>query len=220
MEMTTNRTGWLLATAFAGLLCGSETIFAQSAPAAPPLKAIGKPSTAAPDIVPSLIVMNARGATLQGDTLTLTGVPPNSILFADRPVRAAGHGVTAKLLEEWSGEGTFAKDPPNATVSAFSKEGSTVKDAVLVLKSPKVDGDKLTFTVQVLEGDLTGADGAAAIFIDIFGVWRRAAYRGAFYAGAAAAVGAGAYGAYGAYGAPYAPYARPLCGYYPYPPCY
>jgi hypothetical protein len=73
--------------------------------------------------------------------------------------------------------------------------------------------------VKVLEGDLAGADGSAAIFIDIFGVWRRAAYRGAYYAGAAAATP----GAYGAYGAPYYhPYGYypPRCGYYPYPPCY
>jgi hypothetical protein len=41
----------------------------------------------------------------------------------------------------------------------------------------------------------------------IFGVWRRAAFRGAMYAGAAAAVGAAAYAA------PYA-YGRPACGYY------
>ena len=32
--------------------------------------------------------MNARGASLQGGKLTLTGVSANSILFADRPVRA------------------------------------------------------------------------------------------------------------------------------------
>ncbi len=43
------------------------------------------------------------------------------------------------------------------------------------------------------------------------GVARRTAWRGAYYAGAAAAVGAAA--AYGGY-------YRPPCGYYPYPPCY
>ncbi len=48
-------------------------------------------------IVPSLIVMNSRGATLQGNKLTLTGMSPNSIVFADRPVRAAGHQLTARL---------------------------------------------------------------------------------------------------------------------------
>jgi hypothetical protein len=204
-----------------------------SAQTAPPahqsMKTIGTPATAAkPDIVPSLFVLNSRGATLQGDTLTLTGVMPQSIIFADRPVRSAGHQLTADVIADWgTGDDSFTKNPPNATVSVFSKDGS-VKDAVVVLKNPKLEGDKLTFSVQTLEGDLTGGDGAAALFIDIIGrpftpmsfagVARRSAFRGAMYAGAAGAV---AVGAAAAYGAPYAyPYARPLCGYYPYPPCY
>jgi len=179
------------------------------------MKTIGKANK--PELIQSLIVMNSRGATLQGDKLTLTGVTPNSIVFSDRPVRLAGHELTSQLIEEWgAGNDSFGKDPPNATVSAFSKDGASVKDAVVVLKSPKLEGDKLTFTVQVLEGDLTGADGAASVFIDIFGVWRRAAFRGAVYAGAVAGTVAVA----APYAAPYYPYARPACGYYPYPPCY
>ena len=51
-------------------------------------KTIGKPMTQAP--VPSLGVLNAGGATLEGNKLTLTGVSGNVIVFADRPVRAAG----------------------------------------------------------------------------------------------------------------------------------
>lgn len=213
--------------AVAGSFCVPQSSLAQNASAAPPIKTIGKPTTEKenPKIEPALIVMNARGATLQGQTLTLTGIAPNSIIFADRPVRAAGHALTAHLLEEWTkGDDSFGKDPPNATVSVFSKDASSVKDAVVVLKSPKLEGDKLIFNVQVLEGDLTGADGPASVFIDIIGlpftplsfagVARRTAYRSAVYAGAM--------GAAGYYGAPYAPYAypRPVCGYYPYPPCY
>ena len=207
--------GLLAVTAALG---GARTAVAETAPPPQSMKTIGTPSAAAKsEVVPSLIVLNSRGASLQGDTLTLTGVTPNSILFADRPVRAAGHILTAHLIADWGastpGNDSFVKDPPNATVSVFSKDGS-VKDAVVVLKDPKLDGDKLTFNVQTLEGDLNGGDGPASIFIDIFGVWRRAAFRGAMYAGA---VGAAAYGA-AAYAAPY--YARPACGYYPYPPCY
>jgi len=86
---------------FAGLFSQVGLAVAQDSPSAPPLKTIGKPSTAKPEVVPSLIVMNARGATLQGDTLTLTGVTPNSIVFADRPVRAAGYELTKLLIEDW-----------------------------------------------------------------------------------------------------------------------
>jgi hypothetical protein len=218
-------------------LCGAGTAFAQSPPTSPAVKTIGNPSAAKSEVVPSLIVLNSRGATLQGDVLTLNGVTSNSIVFADRPVRAAGHAMTADIIAEWGvatpgaqtpDNASFAKDPPNATVSVFNKDGS-VKDAVVVLKSPKLEGEKLTFNVQVLEGDISGADGPASIFIDIIGrpftpmsfagVARRTAFRGAMYAGAAGAVAYGAAAA--AYAAPYAyPYARPACGYYPYPPCY
>jgi len=219
----------------AGLLSAPMFAQAQTATAAPPhvhlQKSIGQ---AGPEIEPSLIVMNARGASLQGGKLTLIGIAPNSIVFADRPVRAAGHALTVHLLEEWApgnqDSESFTKDPPNATVSVFSKDAAAIRDAVVVLKTPKLEGDRLTFDVDVLEGDLTGADGPASVFIDRFGFAYRGGVgrvgfgrvgvgrvgyvgRGAFYRGAAvgaAAVGAAAYGAY----------ARPACGYYPYPPCY
>jgi hypothetical protein len=214
-------------------LCGAGPALAQNSPSSSAGKTIGATSTAKSEVVPSLIVLNSRGAALQGDVLTLTGVTPNSIVFADRPVRAAGHAMTADIIAEWgtsalgaqtADNASFAKDPPNATESVFSKDGS-VKDAVVVLKNPKLDGEKLTFNVQVLEGDINGADGAASIFIDIIGrpftpmsfagVGRRTAFRDAMYVGA---VEAAAYGA-AAYAAPYA-YPHPACGYYPYPPCY
>jgi len=151
---------------------------AQATPPAPqhvPLqKTIGQDK---PEIVPSLIVMNARGATLQGGKLTLTGVAPNAIVFADRPVRAAGHSLTTDLLKEWSPEETFTKDPPNATVSVLGTDGSKIRDAVVVLKTAKLEGDRVTFDVDVLEGELTGGDGPAALFIDRFAF-------GGFHAGA------------------------------------
>ena len=215
---------------FAALAMGFLAIngaHAQNAIKEPAAKTIGVHKQ---EIVPSLIVMNADGAKLEGNTLTLTGIATNSIIFADRPVRSAGHAITTHLLEEWAtGSDSFAKDPPNATVSVFSKDASDVEDAVVVLKEPKLDGTTLTFTVEVLESNIAKADGPASVFIDIIGlprtplsfagVARRTAFRGAFYGAAAvgAAAAAGAY--YG--GAPYAPYPpAPACGYYPYPPCY
>src|SRR5271165_2010950 len=91
----------------AALAITPKLAFAQNAPATPPMKAIGVPSSAKPEVVPSLIVMNSRGASLQGQTLTLMGISPNSIVFADRPVRAAGHDLTTHLLEEWAGGDSF-----------------------------------------------------------------------------------------------------------------
>ena len=226
----------LMPMTFAGLLCAPGFAFAQVAtpPQQVPLeKTIGVPRTAAKSqIEPSLIVMSADGAALTGDKLTLTGVATNSIVFADRPVRAAGHAPTADVLEEWaSGTDSFGKDPPNATVSAFTKDGSGSRDAVVVLKHPDLQGDRLTFDVQVLEGDLTGADGAASVFIDIIGmpltpgsfagVARRTTRRAVWYGAATHPYYPSAYYPPPTYYPPPAyPAPRPACGYYPYPPCY
>jgi hypothetical protein len=222
----------LAAVVIAPILAGmAGSAFAQGATTAPSNapepKTIGVPGTLeAAKVEPALIVMNSSGATLSDNKLTLTGVAPNAIIFADRPTRAAGHALTVNLLEEWgsAADASFAKDPPNATVSAFSKDGSITKDAVVVLKSPSLQGDKLTFEVQVLEGDLKGADGPASVFIDIIGlpftplsfagVARRTAYRAAMYNAATRP--------YYGYPPPYYPpaYYPPRCGYYPFPPCY
>jgi hypothetical protein len=243
-EMMRKAGTFTVSAAVVAILLVPSLAFSQNAITAPASKTIG---AAKQEMVPSLIVMNARGASLQGTNLILNGVSPNSIVFADRPVRAAGHALTAHLLEEWTpnpdGGDSFAKDPPNATISVLSKDGANVRDAVVVLKNPKLAGDQLTFDVQVLEGDLAGADGPASIFIDIIGrpltplsfagVARRTAYRSAWYRGAAVAGGAalaGAAVAGAAYRAAAAPYYYPppayygaapaACGYYPYPPCY
>jgi hypothetical protein len=209
----------------AGLLCLPAN--AEDAISHPAKKPIG-PTTN--QMIPSLAVLNARGATLAGNKLTLTGVTPNSIVFADRPVRSAGHVLTSHFIKEWDvGNDSFAKDPPNATISVFSEDGTSVKDAVVVLKAPKLEGDNLTFDVSVLEGDLTDAKGAAALFIDWFAarggggrvvVGGGPAWHGAWYGHPGAAFAAGAaVGAAAAATAPYY-YGPPHCGYYPYPPCY
>ena len=50
----------------------------------------------------------------------------------------------------------------------------------------KLEGDKLTFDVEVLEGNLAGGDGSASVFLDIINLplARRTAHRAAWYAGA------------------------------------
>jgi hypothetical protein len=212
---------------------------AEDAISAPAQKMIGSPKS---EMIPSLAVINSHGASLQGNALTMTGVSPNSIVFADRPVRAAGHVLTKDFLKEWDeGADSFAKDPPNATISVLSADGASVEDAVVVLKAPKLEGENLTFEVSVLEGGLSKATGPASLLIDWFaargyggrgfagggyrgGAWHGGAWHGAWYAhpggGLAAGAAIGAVGAAAAAGAYYHPYGAPACGYYPYPPCY
>jgi hypothetical protein len=206
-----------LPLALAGAVLAGGAALAQSSP--PPHKQLDKTiGQAQPQIVPSLIVLNARSAALDGGKLTLNGAAGSAIIFADRPVRAAGHSPTAALISEWDeGSDSFGADPPNATVSVFDEGGNSIGDIVVTLKSPVMNGDSIVFDVDVLEGDLYGLTGPAAVFIDIIGrpltpvsyagVARRTTARAAMYAGAAvdtaAAVAA----------------THPACGYYPYPPC-
>jgi hypothetical protein len=154
-----------------GSVALSPAAFAQDAPKKPhvPLeKTIGVVTPTGP--VPSLAVLNSSGAKIENGKLILTGVSANSIVFADRPVRAAGHVTTEQFIMQWDdGKDNFAVDPPNATVSVLGGDGSDVSDAVVTLKTPKLDGTTLTFDITVLEGSLNGASGPAALFIDHFG---------------------------------------------------
>ena len=241
------KTALLFMTMIGGLSAGP--VLAQDAakkPHVPLEKTIGQVKPTGP--IPSLAVINSAGATLDGTKLVLTGVSKNSIVFADRPVRAAGHVTTAQFIMQWDeGKDNFAIDPPNATVSILGGDGSEVNDAVVTLKAPKLEGDTLTFDVAILEGSLNNASGPAALFIDAFAVrgpggggfahvggyggygyhggayWHAPVYHGAWY-GAGAVAGAAVAGAAvgaavgAAAAAPY--YPPPACGYYPYPPCY
>ena len=210
----------LLASLAVAIGVGSSSAAEKHVPGA---KKIGQPTSQGP--IPSLAVLNSTGATLEGNKLTLTGVSPNTIIFADRPYRSAGHVLTSHFIEENGARAATAsprirRTPRSRCLAPMARR---VDDAVVVLKSPKLDGDKLTFDVTVLEGDLTGAKGSAALFIDWFAVhgggWL--ADHGGWY-GAAAVAGAAVAGAAvgAAVGTPSIPIIRRRCGYYPYPPCY
>ena len=233
-----------LMAALAVIACGSAQAQQQPKPPqhVPLQKAIGVPHIDRP--IPSLAVLNAAGAKLEGTKLTLTGVSSNTIVFADRPVRAAGHETLKQFLMQWDeGKDSFAKDPPNATVSVLGANPGEVSDVVVTLKAPKLDGSTLTFDVAVLEGTLI-AGGPVAVFIDAWavrgpygggavhvgGYYHAPVYHGAWYghpyypaAGAAAAgfvAGAAVAGTAAAAAASVPRAYPPYCGYYPYPPCY
>ncbi|MDM9627923.1 hypothetical protein QTL95_18685 [Rhizobium sp. S152] len=169
-------------------------------PHVPLEKTIGQVTQQAP--AAALLVLNADGAKLEGDKLVLTGVSANAIVFSDRPVRAAGHLATDEIVKQWnSGPDSFEKDPPNATVSVLGG-GSDVSDAVVTLRAPKLDGATLTFDVTVLEGNLAGTTGPAAVFIDHWRGWNNAGW---YALGAASGAAIGASLAAPRYVAPYYP---------------
>ncbi len=116
-----------------------------------------------------LFVQNANAATLENGVLTLEGVNNQTIYFSDRPDRIVGHGSTEEFVANWGhgGDDSFAADPPNAALSILI--GSQAEDIVVVLKNPMLDGSRLIYEVDVLEGESSITGESASLFIDTVG---------------------------------------------------
>ena len=111
-----------------------------------------------------LYVMSGTSGSLDGDTLTLNGVP-NVIYFSDRPARKAGHLSLEKFVEMWDkGDDSFKADPPNATLSVLKKDGA--KNVVVELMNPKVKAGSISFNVKVLQGEVPKSFGHSTLFVD------------------------------------------------------
>lgn len=117
------------------------------------------------DQSPVLFVLNSRNAKLQANKLTLEGVSPSAIVFATSPSRSILHVATPDMVELWR-TGSFARNPPNATISVFEKDGSGISDAVVILAKANLARDTLVFDVAVVNGSIAGAEGPASMFID------------------------------------------------------
>jgi hypothetical protein len=156
--MTTRRTLFIAAPAFAATLAAGESARAQNAP----------DSSKTADF---LFVQTAKGMTFDkpGGKLTLAGVSPVTLFFADRPERIAGNMKTATFVPFWSrGKDSFLSDPPNADVSIL--EGEQLRQVVVVLRNPVLQGDNLIYTVKVVQGDVPAKGADVSVFIDIIGM--------------------------------------------------
>jgi len=117
-----------------------------------------------------LFVQSAKSMSFDPDTnkLTLENVSPVTVFFTDRPERIAGNMKTAAFVPFWSeGKDSFKSDPPNADISIV--EEKTLKQTVVELQDPVLDGDSLTYTIKVLKGELPAAGTDVSVFIDIIG---------------------------------------------------
>ena len=120
--------------------------------------------------IEALFAQTAREMTTDGDKVTFHGLAPATLFFADRPQRVVGHLTTQQFVDEWGkGENSFADDPPNAVISFVETGDETPEDAIVVLKDPKIDGDSLTYTIDMLEGSLPPKGELVSVFIDPFG---------------------------------------------------
>ena len=119
--------------------------------------------------IDALFVQSATGFTSEAGTITLHGLAESTVYFADRPRREVGHMRSSSFIELWDvGVYSFAIDPPNAVLS-FLDGDDAPDDVVVVLHEPRLDGDALTYRVDVLDGALPLLSGACSVFIDSFG---------------------------------------------------
>jgi hypothetical protein len=119
--------------------------------------------------IDALFVQSAAGFTSEGGTITLHGLAESTVYFADRPRREVGHMRSSSFIELWHvGVYSFAVDPPNAVLS-FLDGDDAPDDVVLVLHEPSLEGDSLSYRVDILEGTLPERSGACSVFIDSFG---------------------------------------------------
>jgi len=74
-----------------------------------------------------LFVISGTSGSLDGDTLTLNGVP-NVIYFSDRPARIAGHISLEKFVYSWNkGSDSFKADPPCPTSQRNSRDSGVLQ---------------------------------------------------------------------------------------------
>jgi hypothetical protein len=102
-------------------------------------------------------------------TLTLEGVSPVTLFFSDRPERIAGNMTTAKFVPFWSeGKDSFLQDPPNADLSII--ENGELRQTVVVLRDPQLDGEDLRYTVEIVDGEMPRTGSEVSVFIDVIGM--------------------------------------------------
>ena len=181
--MTTRRALFAAAAMMAASATAVRRAVAQSAPAPAP--------GASPETADFLFVQTAKRMSFDRgrSKLTLHDVSPVTILFTDRPERVAANMRTAVFVPFWSaGRNSFLSDPPNADVSVV--EGDQLREAVVVLRDPALQGANLSYTVRVLEGQMPLRGSDASVFIDVIGMpltplsfagARRRMYRRAYY---------------------------------------
>lgn len=137
---------------------------------------------AEPEPASRLFVENASSGSLSSAadgtmTLRLVGVLA-TVWFTDRPVRKSGVEDTATFVKGWSGDGTFAKQPPNGvlegrvqgvrrvlpvelTTARYTPETATVEYTVKAL--PQAPGFYKGSSTAKLG---TGSFGSSSLFID------------------------------------------------------
>jgi hypothetical protein len=112
-----------------------------------------------------MFVQTAEGARANDGTLTLFRLSASTLYFSDRPQRVVGHVTPRRFVDLWNeGENSFAEAPPNAVVAFVDRQAMV--DAVVILRDPRLTGSRLTYSIDILDGDLPPKAGPCTLFID------------------------------------------------------
>jgi len=116
----------------------------------------------------ALFVQSAAAFSSEDGTVTLHEPAASTVYFSEGPQREAGHLPTRRFVELWDAEGGFAAANPTAVVSFVEPAdgAGAPPDAVVALGRPWLDGDELSYAVEIVEGELPAAAGPCALFID------------------------------------------------------
>jgi hypothetical protein len=120
--------------------------------------------------IQAMFVQCANGMTTTDSSITFHGAAYSTLFFADRPQRVVGHIHTRKFVDDWGkGDNSFAADPPNAVMSFLGNGDAVPEEVTMVIRDPQLDGDTLTYKVEVLDGTLPAKAGPCSLFIDPIG---------------------------------------------------
>jgi hypothetical protein len=120
----------------------------------------------------NLLVQTAKRLTFDKatNTLSLIGVSPITLFFADRPGRV-GNMKTSAFIPCWShGKDSFAKDPPNADISIVDRDA--MRQVVAELQDSALEGEVLRHKMKILQGDMPDKAADVSEFIDMIGMPR------------------------------------------------
>jgi hypothetical protein len=138
-----------------------------------------------------LAVVQATGGTLtkrsDGLELSLTGVAPQVLAFAERPERKAGALGSSTFFDTWAKE--YAGAPPNSALALLNgrPDADTV---VLTLEKPRWNGSSVRFHAQPvsstparleqferdIDPSIPTGFGHASLFVDAGGMMQLVAY--------------------------------------------
>ena len=140
------------------------------------LPVVGARPAQADDDTPMLMFVQLAERTVIDEgagTLRLVNMSPQTLYFADRPDRLAGHVRLDAYLKEWTdkaGADNFGANPPNAALSVYEPGDADNTVAIVEILNPRIDGTDLIYDFKLIEGILPVQGGETALFIDRIGL--------------------------------------------------